>query len=59
MHIATCSLDMSASKSENGDAHRLDPELAVGAARAGRRCLPGSDFTCGREAPLPSKLCRT
>jgi hypothetical protein len=23
------SLDMSASKSENGDAHRLDPELAV------------------------------
>lgn len=29
-----CSLDMSASKSENGDAHRLDPELAVRLAPA-------------------------
>ena len=27
--VLPCSLDMSASKSENGDAHRLDPELAV------------------------------
>lgn len=27
--LLTFSLDMSVSKSENGDAHRLDPELAV------------------------------
>ena len=30
------SLDMSASKCENGDAHRLDPELAVSVELSGR-----------------------
>lgn len=51
-----CSLDMSASKSENGDAHRLDPELAVRLKLPPRPvppplCPPACYSSCSRPRP--------